>query len=500
MMAYTAALTAKIEICWDGTNWVDETARCLMSSSVSYAYGLLGPGGSLAQLGEGPVAQLRCVMANADGRFSADRLGSQAATYGLFQKRIRFTAGYTSGTDPGPGTAVIWQGRIQDVQESEQAAEVTLACYGHDLDLQQQRPQIAAVGNKRIDELVSLMASAAGYTNVALERGYTVVPWFYSDGDDCLAAMREVAEAEGALVWLDPQDTKLKLWTWGHWIGANSVEGWGRDRLEEARPRRDYANAYDTVNVSYQPRRRGRLVSIHQLTKPIVVPPSGTVTERLRFRWPMIAMQSYTVRARSSGGENLDTYLGMSPAAPQGALYWEVTFTNSHTRHALVVDKFDVIGWPIEGLPNREYRCERNSLDVHRQTDVRPEVRRTEVKVRYALQHEAQARLVAELKSWRLQEPPLVLQIGPVPGDPRLHVGDVVQLSLGDGISQIEELVVLLHRQGSYGGPEQSCRWQEVWTAAALDDLYQYPTVSTGTGDGTFVVGTSRLSYGRLGY
>ena len=246
-------------------------------------------------------------------------------------------------------------------------------------------------------------------------------------------------------------------------------------------------------------------MTIHSLTQPIVVPPdtsgSGqTVTERLRFRYPLAEFYQYTTRARSAGGENLDEYLSITPATPQGAMYWEVTLTNTHPRHALVVDRFDVLGWPIEGLTNREYRSNRDNLEVQRRSDVRPEVRRNEVRARYALQHLAQARLVAELKSWRLQDPPLVLVIGPVPGDPRRHVGDVIMLNLSDGISTINKRVVLLHRSGRYGGAEEDCRWEDTWTAAALDDLYQYPDPSVGGSDGAFVIGTSRLGVGRLGY
>ncbi len=500
---YIAEPAAIIEISWDGETWTDETEYALLPDMVTYDYGLLGAGGSLAQLGEAPVAQMRCVLANAkpgqEGRYSSDRAGSQAQlSGGLFQKRIRFSAGYTSLYDPEIGT--VFEGRIQDAPESERDGTVTVTCYGYDFDVQQQRPEVATLTEKRTDELIQALADEIGFAETELDRGYTVVPLFYSDGDDCLAKMREIAEAEGGVVWVDPQDATLKFWSWSHWVNKGYVATWTRANVEEVRPRHDNANAYDVVNVTYQPRRRGRLVNIHSLTKPIVVPPDSMVTERLRFRYPLVELYSYTTRARSSGGENLDAYLTVTPTAPQGAMHWEATFTNSHTRHALVVDKFDILGWPIEGLSNREYRSNRDSLTVQRRTDVRPEVRRAEVRARYAMQHLAQARLVAELKSWRLQDPPLVLVIGPVPGSALRHVGDVVMLSIGDGISQIDQRVLLLHRSGSFGGPEDSCRWEETWTAAALDDLYEYPDASTGTDDGAFVLGTSRLGYGRLGY
>ena len=493
--------TAIIEMDWprNGT-WTEETSNALLG--VSYSYGIISPGGSLSQLGEGPVAQMTVRMDNSDGRFSLDRTGSQAQVNGIYQTPIRFSPGYydEGGT---PYRECIWTGRVQDVDEDEASAIATLTCYGLDYDIQQQRPATLTQPDHRTDELIADVATEIAFTGTALDRGYTVVPLHYCDADDGLAEMREIAEAEGGIVWVNPMTGNLEFWAWAKWIGAASEATYSRGPtagigpLENVRPRHDYKQAFDVVNVTYQPRRTGRLMNLHQLGTPIVIAPLGTHTATIRMRYPIAEYDSYECVATTSGGVSLAGSLTVSnaddstPWVPEGAVSSRVKFANASANHGMVIRKFDVLGRPIEGLPNREYKADKNYLVVHRRTDVKP----NEVKARYCLQHEAQAALVAELKAYRLQDPPVLLTVGPLPGNPELNVGSAITVNIAAGISQINKLVILLHRQGSY-----ALRYEETWLAVPQDELYQYATVSTGTTAGAFKVGTSRLSYGRIQY
>jgi len=220
----------------------------------------------------------------------------------------------------------------------------------------------------------------------------------------------------------------------------------------------------------------------------------------VRFRFPIAEYDSYECVATTSGGVDLAADLTVSnaddstPWTPENAMSSRVKFANANTRHGMVIRQFDVMGRPIEGLPNREYLADQTAnsdMTVPRRSDVKP----TEVKARYALQHEAQAALVAELKAYRLKDPPVLLTLGPMPGNPELNVGSAITVNIAAGISTINKLVILLYRQGNYG----LC-FEETWLAIPQDDLYQYATVSMGTTVGAFKVGTSRLSYGRLGF
>lgn len=478
---------------WVGDgSWVDETENVLsLMQPVEYSYGLMSPGGSLSALGDATAAQMTLLLENEDGRYSESHAGSQAATFGLFQVPVRLRLGWAATKGGVPDLNVIFRGRVAQGPYEELAATIALTCYGHDHDIAQQRPELAAASDQRTDELVASMATAITYADTDLDRGYTVVPWFYADRDNCLEKMRDIAEAEGALVWVDPQDATLKFWGWAHWVNAAVAAFHDEDTFDNVVVQPDYRQAFDAVSVTYGPRRRGRLMNLHKLTEPIVIPTGGNVTRRLRLRYPMAQFDSYSANARTSGGVNLNSDLTVAPSAPQTAYTWEVTLTNGNITYPMVVDNLDVMGRPIEGLPNREHQVKLAVLRVPRQTDVEP----TELRGRYALQHEAQAALVAGLKAFRLQTPPRMLTIGPMDGDSTLHVGDVIAVDLSGGISQINEAVVLLHRKGRY-----SNTWTETWLGVPVASLYEYTTASTGVGDGYHVVGTSRLSFGRLGY
>jgi hypothetical protein len=128
----------------------------------------------------------------------------------------------------------------------------------------------------------------------------------------------------------------------------------------------------------------------------------------------------------------------------------------------MVVDRFDVIGRPVEGLSNREYRYNAGTLTVPRRTDVRP----TEERGRYCLQHEAQARLLAGLKTLRLGTAPRLYTIGPLPGNKNLSIGDVVTLNMAAGVTQVNE-PVLLHRHAAtfaLGRDVTACRWRNCFS------------------------------------
>ena len=107
-----------------------------------------------------------------------------------------------------------------------------------------------------------------------------------------------------------------------------------------------------------------------------------------------------------------------------------------------------------------------------------------------------QAQLIADLKSFRLMNPPLMLTVGPMPADASLNVGDVitVDVSAGSG-SQVDKDVVLLHRHCTFG-----LGFNDSWLSVPLDLLYPYTIASVGTGAGYFKIGTSTLDYGRLYY
>ena len=490
---YAQGPVGVFEIMWASPAYTVETARVI--GSIGYDYGIMSAGASITELGMGPVARLTVVLDNHDGRYSVTKSASQAYVNGLYQHPMRFTAGY------GGSTGVIFMGRVQDIIYDEKAATATLTCHGYDYDLVQQRPETLALEDQRTDELIASLATGMTFANQTLERAYCVVPWHYTDSDDGMQEIRELAECEGGIAWVNPMTGYLEYWAWAHWLGVASAATVTPANAENAKPRYSFADARDVVNVTYTSRRLGRLATVHQLTRPVVIAPLSTTKQRMRFRSPLGRLQAYYTRARTSGGTNMDAALTVGTTSPASATGWETTLQNTDDELAIVVDRWDVVGWPLQGLPNREYRNEAASspaLEVSRRHDFYPgqEIGPYQMRSRYSMQTEVQAKLVGDLRHTRLSGPPLFVEIGPVPGDIALNVGSVVTLTLTSNTTAINTDFVLVHRRGSYGG-----RWEETWQAVMRDDLYDYVTWQVPSGNAGYLkIGTSQLNAGRLGY
>jgi len=481
--------TYLLEINWAGAAWTDESQYMLLDASGSY--GLVSPFTSLGDLGHAPVAEMTVRMKNTNGRYSVSKAASQAATNGIYQKKIRFSAGYSGGAN-----SVMFIGRIQDVKEDDITGLATLECKGYDHDIQQQRPSTEAYGDGgdaggvlRTDQILSQLCTKIGFSGTSLERGYCLIPWWYGDEDDCLAEMKEVAESEAGVAWVDPQTGTLNYWRSDYWVGAGTAGYLTRSNIENLEPVYDYANTFDIVTCHYQPRRKGRSVIVYQLTTPIIVAPGGTVVEEIKLRYPVGEYLSYTANARTGGGVSLNSNLTVT-IVTQNAKSWKVQFVNTNSVHAMVIDKFDITGRPIEGLPERKYTKDMANLTIQRRSDVRATVERA----RYSIQTLAQARLIADLKAFRLEDPPQAITFS-MPADPTLNVGDVVTVNFAAAISTINDHFVLLDRAWAYRET-----FEDTWFAVRLSDLYAYTTISAGTGGGYFEAGVSVLGYGRLYY
>ncbi len=476
------------EIQWNGTDWVDETAYLILP--VTGDEGLI-LGGSLAQLGRGqtPVAEMRVVVDNQDGRYSQTHAGSQAATHGIYQRRARFSAGFL---DPlgEPVTTQTFTGRIQDVREGQRQRRAELVVNCEAKDIQQIRMQALPQHNLRSDQIIQAIATSSGYYNLDLDHGYCVVPWWYSDDDDAYAEMSEVAESEMGVVWLDPADGCLYFFAWDHWLNALSVTTYGLGPaggvggFEDLQLSWDYQNALDQQVVHFQPQRKDPLDVAYQLTEALVIPPDSTKSEELKFFFPCV-FHSYEMVATTAGGEDLNADVSLHIAAPQSATSWYIEFTNANTRHAAVIRTFNVLGYPLAGLSSRRYSHTAGSATVSRRSDTQP----TPQRARFCIQTMAQARLIAELRAWRLQQPPAVYTVGPERFHPNVKPGAVITVAAAGGVAQIEKDLVVLHRQWRYGE-----RFEMTLTCAARDDLYELTAAEY------FRVGTSTLGVGALGY
>jgi len=493
----TAKPYGKLEIYWDaGTGWVDETSFAILP--ITGSCGITSPGDSLSDLGKGPVAEMSVQVDNETGRYSVDVAGSLANTYGIFQKQIRFTAGYYNSL----GVALTQQmfiGRIQQAPLDAFTATAQLSCYGFEHDIQQHRIRTEAYGDggdgglaQNTNAIIALVLALTGLTiTYNPDFNYIVVPWWYGEDDDAYTEMREAAESELGVVWVNPQTGYLEFWSSAYWVGKASTDTY-TFQSENAKPDRDYSNIFDKVVVHYQPRRKGRTRVLYQLQQPITIAPAttGTIVE-MKLQHEQAQYVSFNSNARTAGGASMTTSMTIT-IIEQTARLWRVQFDNSNVRHALVVDTFNILGRPLEGMPDRFYEANAAvPLTVSRRTDIRA----TEERARFAMQTYAQAKLIGDLKVFRTSGPPPTIMLGPMPCNPTLNVGSIITLDLSAVASvAMDEDVILLSRNWSFGN-----RFEDNWYAVVRSYMDTLIHVSDSvTPDGYFKIGVSHLDEGKL--
>lgn len=410
--ATSAKPVYKLEVCWDGANWVDETANAVLGFSCRTQ--IIDPYQGLASMGDAPVGKADITVDNYDGRFSQGHSGSQAATYGIYGKGVRLSAGYYYGATPE--YVRVFTGRIMDVTEAEKGVTAKLTC--HDLGSipMQQKYSTVMYEGSQINSWIATLATLAEVAATTLEQSLTIAPYAYLDDDYALDEIKRAAQSEGGVAFFDVNGT-LRFWTAAHWANAASVATLSTDDYGELEPRRAYGDIYNIIAVEYQPRAAGQVDKVYNLDRAIMVPPGGSKELKLKLRAPLARFTEYDLSACSSGGEDVTSSVSVAPTGPDCAASWTATFANSHTRHAAYITRFDVYGEPVEGRPAETYELDQSGTATPRRKDIRGN---------WYIQTEAQAKLIASVLGQRFKTVRVALALTGAPANPLLEVGDVV--------------------------------------------------------------------------
>lgn len=405
----------KAEIMWDEA-WVDESERLLPGFSCQNQ--IVDPFEGLVSMGSAPIGRTESLrFDNYDGRYSRDKSGSVANIYGIYGKKIRLSAGYIhNGT---PEYVRIFTGRIMDPVASERSAIIILNCHDMGSIPLQQKCSTIMYENRRTDQWIQTLAGLAGVSSYSLERGLITIPYCYLDDDFAMDEIRRAANAESGVAFHDVNGV-LRFWNAAHWCNATSVATFTVADFSELGTQHSYNDIYNVIAVEYQPREPGQVATVYELKRTVVVPPGGSKTLKLKFRYPILAYSNYSLRACSGGGEDLTSQVTLTDVFPDAAASWNVEINNTNTRHAAFVTKFEVYGVPIEGRPAEEHEVDESGSDVKRRKDIRGN---------WYIQTEAQARLIGAILSQRFKDVRLSMTLKGVPANPLLELGDVITVT-----------------------------------------------------------------------
>jgi len=477
----TAFPRSTIEIMWDSTTgWVDETDHLFLDGGIEVRRSLVNPLTGLGRMGQAPLGTATIRVRNDDSRFSKSVSGSQANTYGLHNKKIRISLGYSDETGTDEELHVVFTGRIVDINDAESSQTVTLRCHDLGEDLVRQTINTSLNTDVQTNAWIETVAAAAGLTSsdYNTEYGMFLVPYAYMDDDNPWREIQEAAASEGGAVFIG-QDGVLRYYNFAHWLGQSSRYTWDESYYAEMHPEYLYDDKANVVVVDYQPRAESQDATVFSLRQPIPVPVNGSVTRTLRFRFPLASFGSYDLVAVTAGGEDISSDISLDSATPTNAQSWGVQFTNANTRHEAWITKFDVIGRALEGRPTETYQADPDSKAGT------VEERKLEIRGNWYIQLHEQAKVVAEMNAQRLKTEPLVMHLVGLPGNPKIELGDKITVQgANTTIDTVAIVIGIRHRFGP---------------AYQMDiDAVDYSNFFAYDDSAYFKIGASQTSSGRL--
>jgi len=427
--------TAKLEVCWDGATWTDESSRLLLFE----AGAMLHTGKGLPFLGENRGGTLELTLDNYDGRYSRRNASSPihaSIANGLRGFGVRLEAGYYYGATPE--RLRQFTGYIDYPGEAESPAQnrVALNCLDMSFVMQEQKLKTPMYQNYRTDQVLAAFLVEASYAGAyAFDRGMTVIPWAWADAESAWAQCQLVARSEGGVFYASKEGV-LCFERFTHWLedadSTVSQLALVRNRVTGLSAQQSWHDCYSGVRAGWVPRAVGPEMALYEAHEAIAVRPGQTVTHEAKFRYPAQTATPPTAaagdfQAVSAGMRDLSANLTVSTTIYGGAA--EVEFTNTSASQTIYVLDFRIRGLPL--LAEEAQTVEENSTLGIVENKV------FDAPTNDFVQSEEQARLQAAFLRDRLQRPREILTWSG-PCAPWLELGDRVTVtSAPQGISNL---------------------------------------------------------------
>ena len=203
--------TIKVEIRWDGVNWVDETARVLSAGGVDSV--------DPATLGW-QASDVSIVLDNADHRFTSTiptgPLYADLATNG---QKVRISTGWGAESLP---VAMLY---VDTLTPSEAQGTATLRCIDRLGTLANSQVSLTTDTNVNTAEVFRRLCVAAGLvetTDFVVETGDQTSLLVMADHQQLGGELAQVVMAEGGRMFVDTGGI-LRFWAGSHWRAARVI-------------------------------------------------------------------------------------------------------------------------------------------------------------------------------------------------------------------------------------------------------------------------------------
>jgi len=193
---------SKFEVKWDDVNWTDET---------DYFLNARGHVKLTDTEGGGHAGSADFELDNTTGRFLPENISSPIYAYLIFRKEVRFSVKI------GSYYFKLFTGYIKAIEPNRKEAIVNFHCFDNTVKVLSKRCPRDVYLDKRVDELLSILAEEAGLTSDEYDFEEAInsvqVGWFKDRY--IWPVMGELTQTERGRIFFDT-DGKLKFWNRDH--------------------------------------------------------------------------------------------------------------------------------------------------------------------------------------------------------------------------------------------------------------------------------------------
>jgi len=345
---------------WDGDgdyNLPDEDLTDYVLK-VNVTHRLLDPVFGLPVLGAGRPAEATITLNNAGHRYSPENASGLAGTYTSISQQLCYRVpvvidmGYVD-TVNGEEVTRQFTGQIEGVQPAEAGGQRQLVytCRGREALLERLTLDTGALQDQRIDKIIAMRLSGAGMTSMLLDRALFTLPYEWSDSENLLAHLQDLAAADGGwLYWSKEGQARFERAT--HWLEGTHptvVETLTTGLAVRQDQDTSWRNIYRSVIVDYAAISDGPVQVVYRAASPIEVRPNDTEEVTCVFTTPVTGVikpeEGDDYDPTAPLGISMEAYCLLSLTSTAGRAV--ATFTNTHPTLSIFVKGFFLEGYTI---------------------------------------------------------------------------------------------------------------------------------------------------------
>lgn len=355
---------AKLEIAWDGTNYVDESSL-LVSWGVSHEATRSGAG--IAAVGESTADTASATLRNVGGRFTpwyaAGSLYSYIGSGAWMGIRAKLWAGYHKGNGAAEYVQVF-AGCLAGLTPTVRGQTVTLSFRDYSALMLGTRYSSPLCFNQRADQaitnLLTLLPAAnrpgSGLPAPVLDYGIYTIPVVWMHTENLWQELSLLAQAEGGRLYFSPTGA-LTFENAAHLISgshATSVATFPINRYADLAATTALPDYWNKVIITYSPYVMEPLQQVWQCTDPthMYVRAGETNTITADFTSPVVNLQALRAGtdyvAMTAGGLicNSDVTITVTAKAQEAAIAIANT-TSGATAKDLYITELRLYGRPL---------------------------------------------------------------------------------------------------------------------------------------------------------